>query len=202
MLIFPGELEVRRRSGGGRVVRGRFPYKKRAVLSNGGERGKPIKEEFAPGAFAFRISNPKEDIHLLFGHDYDKPLASRLTRTLSLTDTVEALVFEAVITDKVQQTSYANDVLALIGAGLAVGLSPGFRVPPKRTVPDAETITQENPSEGRAIIRTINHALLYELSVVTSPAYSETEVEEAGEEAEHRYNIVNTLSPTYRWRHV
>ena len=62
-------------------------------------------------------------------------------------------------------------------AGLILGLSPGFRIPPPRTVPDAEKVEEEDPREGDALIRTIFQALLYELSFVTVPAYKETEVE-------------------------
>lgn len=205
MLIYHGELETRKRHDGARVIRGKFPYNKRAVLTDGGNKGRPVKEVFKPGAFAYRINDPLAEIHLLFGHDYDRPLASKLTGTLSLRDTALALIFEAIITPKVQQTSYANDVLALIGAGLTVGLSPGFRIPPKKTVPDAETITEEDPSEGRAVIRTINDALLYELSIVTAPAYSETEVEtddETEEAEEEQAEARSIIVPSYRWRHV
>ena len=213
-----GELEVRKRKGGGRVIRGRFPYNRRAVLTDGGNKGRPVKEQFKPMAFKFRIDDETAEIHLLSGHDYNKPLASRLTRTLALTDTAEALLFEATITEQVLQTSYAADVLALIGAGLAVGLSPGFRIPPKKTVPNAETFEDEPPSEGRAVIRTIHQALLYELSIVTLPAYSESEVEEMDEEdrvatlpLEKSGNVAGLrpgsitipgFLPSYRWRHV
>ena len=39
-------------------------------------------------------------------------------------------------------------------------------------------VTEEDPREGRALIRTIFAALLYEISLVVVPAYKETEVEE------------------------
>lgn len=195
-MFFPGELEIRARKGK-RVIRGKFPYKKRAVLSDGGNKGKPVKEVFQPGAFKYRLEDPKADIHLLVGHSYDKPLASRLTDTLTFEDTVDALFFEALITDAVLGTSYGNDVMELIRAGLVVGLSPGFRIPPKQTVPNAETFAEEDPAEGRAIIRTIHDCLLYELSIVTSPAYKEATVE--ADETEQRSSLI---LPQYRWRHV
>lgn len=197
-MFWPGELEIRKRSGGGRAIRGKFPYNKRAVLSDGGNKGRPVKEVIKPGAFKYRLEDPTADIHLLVGHSYDKPLASRLTDTLTFEDTPTALFFEALITEAVLGTSYAEDTLALIGAGLIVGLSPGFRVPPKQTVPDAETIEDEDPEEGRAIIRTLNDVLLYELSIVTSPAYKEASVE-TDTVAEKRSSII---VPQYRWRHV
>lgn len=186
-----GELEVRRSKRGGRRLKGRFPYGKKAVLSAGGRTGKPKKEVMAPKAFAYRVEAPNKEIHLLVGHDFNRPLASKLTGSMTLTDTVEALIFEATIAPEIAATSYGRDILAQIGTGLAYGISPGFRIPPRRAVPRAEIITEE-PDDGTidedgeprrgALIRTILAALLYELSIVTRPAYKATEIEEEGEE--------------------
>jgi Escherichia/Staphylococcus phage prohead protease len=170
------------RSGGTRIT-GSFPYKKRAVLSDGGRRGRPHKEEFEVNAFAFRVEDPKAEIHLLVGHDFGKPLASKLGGSLKLRDAKDALHFQATISAEVAETTHGRDALALLTAGLATGISPGFRMPPERAVPreEAEAITEEgnNPEKGehRAIIRTIKQALLFELSVVTSPAYPEAQIE-------------------------
>lgn len=176
-----GELELRRAADGATRLRGRFPYNKRAVLSDGGRTGRPQKEVIAPRAFAYRVDDPKEDIHLLVGHSYDRPLASRGAGTLDLLDSDEALTFTAIITPEMQRVSWVSDVMASIAAGLIVGLSPGFRIPPKRAVPDAEKVEDEgsDPANGmhNAIIRTIFAALLYEISLVTRPAYPETQVE-------------------------
>ena len=172
------ELELRAGRGKSRRLKGRFPYKKRAVLSDGGKRGRPQKEEFAPKAFAFRVEDPKADIHLLLGHDYDRPLASRGAGTFDLVDTDDAVTFDAEITAEMAETSWALDFFRAFAAGLVGGISPGFRIPPPATVPDAEKVTEEDPSLGNALIRTIFQALLYEFSLVTVPAYKETEVEE------------------------
>jgi HK97 family phage prohead protease len=174
-----GGLELRRDGRGkGKRLRGRFPYGKRAVLSDGGKTGRPRKEVIAPRAFAYRVDRPGEDIHFLVGHDYDRPLASRGADTLSLQDTAEALTFDALITVEMQETTWAADFLRSFAAGLILGLSPGFRIPPPRTVPDAETVEEEDPREGDALIRTIFAALLYELSAVTVPAYKDAGIEE------------------------
>lgn len=175
-------LEIRKRRDGSRRVRGRFPYNKRAVLSDGGTKGgRPQKEVFAPNAFAYRVNLVTEDIFLLVGHDFGFPLASKATQTLLLTDSAEALTFEATITPAIAETSYGADILKQIEAGLSVGLSPGFRLPPPRAVAKPETFTDEgfDPARGmhNALIRTINAALLYELSIVTRPAYTETTVQ-------------------------
>lgn len=172
-----GELELRAGADGSRHIRGKFPYGKRAVLSDGGKRGRPKKEVFAPKAFAYRVDRPDEDIHLLIGHDYDRPLASRGAGTLDVKDSEAALTFDATILPGLMQVGYVADFFAGFAAGLIGGISPGFRIPPERTVPDAEQVTEEDPAEGDALIRTIFQALLYELSLVTVPAYKETEVE-------------------------
>jgi len=172
-----GGLEIRRKSGGGVSIAGRFPYNSLATLSDGGRNGgRPKKEQFAPGAFAYNVDKPDVDILFLSGHRFDKPLASRAAGTLNLTDTDAALIMEAEITPQIQETSWARDFLAAFDAGLVVGLSPGFRLPPQRTVSDAEKITQEDPKKGNAVIRTITAALLFELSAVTRAAYPEAQL--------------------------
>ena len=57
-----------------------------------------------------------------------------------------------------------------------VGLSPGFRVPPKGVVPNAESLRPE-PGNPSVMIRQINDAVLREMSVVTSGAYLDALVE-------------------------
>ncbi|MBI1416079.1 MAG: hypothetical protein GC146_02545 [Limimaricola sp.] len=176
-----GELELRRKArDGSRRLRGKFPYKKRAILSDGGRTGRPRKEEFAPHAFAWRINQPDQDIHLLIGHDYGKPLASRSAGTLEIHDAADAVIFDATITPELQGAQYVQDFFAGFVAGLIGGISPGFRIPPERVAPKAEVTTEEPPSEGMALIRTIFEALLYEFSMVTVPAYKDTTVEERG----------------------
>jgi len=180
-VAYGGGLELRRESDGGVRLSGHFPYGEPAVLSDGGRTGRPQKEIIAPRAFAYRVDDPKEDIHLLVGHSFDAPLASKGTGTLQFTDTDNALTFRALITRQIADTTHGRDVLALIGAGLAVGISPGFRIPPKRAVAEAETVEDEpdRPDQGmhRAVIRTVRAALLYEMSVVTRPAYPKAQIE-------------------------
>lgn len=197
-----GGLEIRN-EGGETRLRGTFPYDKRAVLSDGGRTGRPRKESIASRAFAYRVDKPDEDIHLLVGHDYGKPLASRSAGTFDLRDTDQALLFEARISDAMRQVSYVRDALGALSAGLIAGISPGFRLPPKRRVEKPETITDEgmDPKNGafNAIIRTVNVALLYELSLVTRPAYDETQVEMRSWEISETTQQAN-FTPHSRWR--
>ncbi len=174
-----GRIELRNASQR-LILAGNFPYNSRAVLSDGGRRGRPRKEQFAPGAFAYSAREAMAGnarVDFLVGHSFDRPLASTAAETLMLEDTEEALLFEAILTPEIQETSYARDFLAGLASGLVLGVSPGFRIPPKQTVPDAEEVTEEDPEEGRAIIRTIFEAILFELSAVTRPAYPEAQIE-------------------------
>jgi len=153
-----GALEIRA-EGGETRLRARFPYGVGTELAPGRH------ETIAPRAFAARI-DAGDDIHLLSGHDYDKPLASRGAGTLELRDTDSALELEARIDTG---TSWAADFLAAHRAGLIRGLSPGFRVQP-----NGERIERR----GDSIVRTITGADLFELSAVTRPAYPAAQIEE------------------------
>lgn len=176
--IYDGGLEIRRRRDGSRCMRGRFPYRRRAILRAGGNGRRPQKEEFAPGAFSFALDDPDREIHALIGHSFDRPLASKQAGTLAFNDTPEALLFDVILTPEIQRTSWVQDFLNAFAAGLIIGVSPGFRVPPPETVPDAEAMVEEDSDEGNALIRILRAVVLFELSFVTRPAYEETEVEE------------------------
>lgn len=210
--IFDGQLELRaRRRDGSRRLKGKFPYNKRAVLDAGGNGRRPKKEEFAPKAFSFSVEQePEREIHLLSGHSFDKPLASRKAGTLVLRDTPEALEFEAVLTKPILSTTWGKDFVASYEAGLTTGVSPGFRVAPRHVVQTPpETTAEENPAEGNALIRTIHHAVLFELSMVTRPAYlaavamllADDDEDEEGEAQEEERSAGGIILPRTRIFH-
>jgi uncharacterized protein len=143
-------------------------------------------EVVAPRAFAGRIE-AGEDIHLLSGHDYNKPLASRAAGTLQLSDTDQALTIEATIDGS---TSWARDFLAAHAAGLIRGLSPGFRV-----ANGGERI--ERHTSG--LLRTVTAAALFEVSAVTRPAYPAAQIE-ARSWAESEPATPISTHPLARWR--
>ncbi len=169
--VFDGSLEIRR-SGGARLLTGRFNYGSTATMRNS---GRIRKERFEPRAFRFAIEEePERRIDILVGHDFGKPVASRQSGSLKIKDGAAAVTFEARLPD--DPPSWVVDAEKAIGAGLMVGLSPGFVVPPKDVVPDAEAILPEpgNPGVG---IRVIRQAVLQEFSVVTSGAYADAGVD-------------------------
>lgn len=176
-----GGLEVRA-EGGATRLRATFPYGVETELAPGRH------EVIAPCAFADRIDAGSE-IHLLAGHDYEKPLASRSAGTLTLKDTSTALVIEAVLETG---TSWAQDFIAAHRAGLVRGLSPGFRV-----ARDGERIE----TRANGLLRTITRADLLELSAVTVPAYPEAQIEaRAWETHQDRQPRRTAIHPLNRWR--
>jgi HK97 family phage prohead protease len=125
-----------------------------------------------PRAFSFALDKEDDrEINLLFGHDFDKPLASRNNGSLVLTDGDDALSFTATIAEELLDVTHIRDALALLASGLVTGISPGFRVPPKDVVKDPE------PGNPGVFIRTLLALVLYELSLVTRPAYSASQAE-------------------------
>lgn len=154
----PGDLELRS-EGGATRLRARFPYGAETELAAG------RRETFAPGAFAASVGDGANDVHLLMGHDFNKPLASRAAGTLQLRNSDTALEIEATIDGG---TSWARDFLAAHAAGLIRGLSPGFRVPA-----GGERIERR----GNDLLRTVTAATLFEVSAVTKPAYPQAQIE-------------------------
>ena len=152
-----GSLELRSEGGATRLT-ARFPYGRETEIAAG------RLEVIAPRAFRDRIERG-EEIHLLAGHDFNRPLASRMAGNLTVTDSDNALIIEAEIDCG---TTWARDFLSAHSTGLIRGLSPGFRVSK-----GGERIEQR----GTGILRTIASAELFEVSAVTRPAYPEAQIE-------------------------
>ena len=111
-------------------------------------------------AFAPRI-DAGEDLHLLAGHSFDRPLARRAAGSLTLRDTDQAREIEARIDGG---TSWAQDFLAAHKAALIQGLSPGFRI-----LRGGDRIERR----GNGLLRRIERAELIELATVTRPAFDQ-----------------------------
>ena len=168
--IWAAKLEIRQ-VGGAREMYGRFPYGAEAVVR---DRGVVRKERFEAGAFAFALDDETRAIDLLVGHDFGKPIANRQTGSLVFTDDDDALEFVAQLPD--DPPSWVLDAERAVAAGLMAGLSPGFRVPPRDVVANAERIVPE-PGNPEVSIRSIRAAVLREMSIVTNAAYVDAAVE-------------------------
>ena len=189
--VLVGSIEVRRRGGGGKSLFGSFPYGKMATRSDS---GRIRKERFAPRAFSFALRE-KREVHLLSGHEFSKPLASVRAGSLRLSDSAKALSFEATIPAAADQPSWIQDTVRSLEAGLIGGISPGFRVAP---IEGAEILVPE-PGNPGIMIREIREAVLFEISLVTRPAYPETTV--SRREAETVYPEPDP-EETLRWLYL
>lgn len=152
----PTPFEIRT-DGGSTRLSGRFPYNAETALGDG------RRERFAARAFRARIE-AGQNVFLLAGHDPEKPLASTDAGSLTLRDDDDALHIEARVA---ATTSWASDALAALAAGLTKGLSPGFKVPA-----GGDLVTRA----AGAVLRTINRADLYEISLVTRAAYDAAQI--------------------------
>ena len=153
------ELEFREdapRQLSGTVVR----YGDTAKLPFGSER-------FEPGAFG--TANQLDAI-LNVQHDRTRPLARTGGGGLSVEDSTDALRMVA----ELPQTREADDVLALVRAGVLRGLSLEF-------------VAQRERMEGR--IRVISKARLRGVAVVDRPAYPESAVAARADNGRRRRRI-------------
>lgn len=202
---FPADLEIRARSGR-RSLRGRFPYSAGPGrgMATIRDRGRVRKERIEGDAFGWQLREfakvqqemaemiegavdqaraellrqelERRNVHILAGHSYDRPLGDLRSGTARVTSTREAVDFEVDLPDESDMPSWMRDTVKAVSAGLAGGVSPGFRVPPAAAVRDAEVFEPE-PGNPAVQVRVIRQAVLSELSVVTRPAYSATDVD-------------------------
>lgn len=108
------------------------------------------------------------DVKCLVDHDFSKVLGRTLSDTLKLSVDKVGLHFEC----KLANTSYANDLYELIARADVNECSFGFTV--DETDKTAQTVTREN---GVLVRHVKKIDKLYEVSIVSLPAYSNTSAE-------------------------
>ena len=178
-------------------------------LATVGDRGRVRKERIAGDAFGWQINEfakvqkelaaavdasrdqaqiellrqalERRNVHVLSGHSYDRPLGDLKSGTARIVSSQTAVEFEVDLPADADMPSYMADTIKQINGKLAGGISPGFRVPPATAAPGAETFESEAGGAG-AKIRVINQAVLHEMSIVTRPSYSETNIAVRAEE--------------------
>ncbi len=128
-----------------------------------------------PGAFRKSIEERGGRVPVLWGHDPQKPIG-RLT---ALSEDRKGLKFDAAI---VEATQAGAETMALLRAGVPLGMSFGFRTikqrAPKETEWDrleyAEDTDWFQSDDGRASVRILEEMALWEVSPVTFAANSDT----------------------------
>lgn len=117
-----------------------------------------FEEEFAPGAFSKTIR--EADVRMLINHDPTLVLARTKSGTLRLSEDRKGLVSEA----DMAPTSYANDLALLMDRGDVSQMSIMFSA-----IKDSWDESSKLPK------RTVTEARLFDVSVVTFPAYEGTD---------------------------
>lgn len=121
-----------------------------------------FREQIAPGAFAEAIN--ADDVRALFNHDTNQVLGRNRSKTLTLLEDQRGLLSEIILPD----TQLARDLEALMKRGDINQMSFAFSIEE-----DGQTWkkTGEGPWE-----RTITKvSRLFDVSVVTFPAYPQTD---------------------------
>jgi hypothetical protein len=126
------------------------------------EKGKRFKEILLPGAFRSVIEN---DVYLTFNHDWNKVFARTTNKTLELKDDDKGLWFRAVL----NSTSGAKDLYIMLERGDVYANSFAFQLNN-----DGQEWKRLANGENVRLISRISR--LVDISVVTHPAYPETEV--------------------------
>jgi HK97 family phage prohead protease len=131
-------------------------------------RSKPIygmfTEEIAPGAFKRTLSEGEINVRALYNHKADFLLGSTRGGTVRLSEDETGLAVDLDLPD----TQLGRDVQALVTRGDLYGMSFAFNAREDKWV-----FAQER---GQLDHRTLTDVDLYDVSVVTDPAYEDTEV--------------------------
>ncbi|MCM3673198.1 HK97 family phage prohead protease [Peribacillus simplex] len=127
---------------------------------------KRFKEKIRRGAFRQAIANKQRDIDFLLEHKSNQILSSTRNGSLHLEEDSVGLKMTA----KIAKTSYGKDSYELIQSGILRNMSFGFK-----NIRDSWKKTT-----GGLYERTIEELVLYEVSVVKDPAYSQSTIASRG----------------------
>jgi len=128
-------------------------------------------EQIATGAFTKTIQ--EADVRFLIDHDPSLLLARTKSGTLRLSEDKLGLATDADLAS----TTYGRDLAILLERGDVSQMSFGFQVPKGK---DEWTIEQVETDDGTTVdveVRTIREAKLFDVSVVTFPAYEGTDAQ-------------------------
>ncbi len=155
-----------------------------AVFNSRTSIGDFFDELIKPGAFKKSLSDKNSDIRALFNHDWNKVLGRTKAGTLSLSEDDKGLRFEL----QLPNTTYARDLAESMERGDIDQCSFGF------IVTGEEWDYNQEPA-----LRTITDVELYEISIVSIPAYEETEAslvrsKDIDANVEKRIKLLNKIS--------
>jgi HK97 family phage prohead protease len=124
------------------------------------------RERIMPGAFKRAIAE-KQDVFCLINHDSNLVLGRTISGTLALSEDKDGLAFDC----DMPATTYANDLAAVMDRGDMDKCSFGFI---SRKATWSEEPDPDDPKE-QIIVRQIEDCDLFDVSIVTYPAYPQTD---------------------------
>ena len=165
-----GKTEVRTKQMELRALGDGMTFEGYAAVFNSPSEPLPFTEIVAPGAFS-RSLKSRNRMMLLWNHDTSEPLASTRNGSLRMVEDATGLKVTATLPD----TTRGRDVAELVRSGVIDSMSFGFSVKKDSWSTDGQT-------------RTLQDVTLYEVSLVSQPAYEgtagKTSVREAGIDAD------------------
>ncbi|MEK5104008.1 HK97 family phage prohead protease [Cytobacillus sp. FSL M8-0252] len=153
-----------------------------AVFNSKTSIGEYFDEMISPGAFSRTLSE-NGDIRALINHNFDKLIGRTKSGTLILSEDERGLKFEIDLPN----TTYATDLAVSMERGDINQCSFGFYA------------TEESWDYSiEPALRTVNEAELFEISIVSIPAYENTEAalvrsKEIDEFVEKRIKLLNQI---------
>lgn len=138
-----------------------------------------FREVVKPGAFAKAIL--RDDVRALINHDRGLVLGRNKARTLRMTEDARGLRCEIDVPD----TQYARDLMVSMDRGDITQMSFGF-----------EAIVETWDDSGETPLRTLEEVGLFDVSVVTYPAYEDTEAEASGKRSFDLWRAAHPTPPS------
>jgi uncharacterized protein len=123
-----------------------------------------FRERVLPGAFSLALSRGA-DVRALINHDENRVLGRTASGTLRLLNTTRGLRYEADL----PETQYARDLRESVRRGDVDGSSFAFEAV-------AAGWAEELLGGERTLVRELKEVNIFDVSVVTYPAYPQTEV--------------------------
>lgn len=146
-------VELREENGKPKLVGYAARFNEESHVLAGG-----FREVLLPGAFTETLADEKNDVLALYNHDTGSLLARESAGTLRLLEDEQGLMYSIDPPD----TQLGRDTVALVRAGNLKGASFAFR---------AHEDDEEYHRDGEQAIRTIKRLQIFEISIVSSPAY-------------------------------
>jgi HK97 family phage prohead protease len=137
-----------------------------------------FREVVKPGAFAKAIL--RDDVRALINHDRGLVLGRNKAGTLRMSEDARGLRCEIEVPD----TQFARDLMVSMDRGDITQMSFGF-----------EAMVETWDDSGETPLRTLVEVGLFDVSVVTYPAYEDTEAEASGKRSFDLWRAANPIAP-------